>query len=86
MVGHNSLIFTIHLRLKKIKEYQHVKAKLDTYFEPKINITFETYNFRQLAQNESIDKFVTRLPESASRCQFHDTAQEIKDQVVQKCT
>ena len=69
-------------------EYEHVKAKLDAYFEPKINITFETYNFRQLAQaeDEAIDKFVTRLRETASRCQFHDNAREIKDQVVQKCT
>ena len=69
-------------------EYEQVKAKLDTYFEPKINITFETYSFRQLtqAEDEPIDKFVTRLREAASRCQFHDTAREIKDQVVQKCT
>ena len=50
-------------------EYQQVKAKLDTYFEPKINITFETYSFRQLtqAEDEPIDKFVTRLREAASR-------------------
>ena len=34
---------------------------------------------------ESIDKFVTRLRESAARCQFHDTSREIKDQIVQKC-
>ena len=69
-------------------EYQQVKAKLDTYFEPKINITFETCSFRQLpqAEDEPIDTFVTRLREAASRCQFHDTAREIKDQVVQKCT
>ncbi len=61
---------------------------MDAYFEPKVNLTFETYNFRQLtqAEDESTDKFVTRLREAASRCQFHDIVREIKDQVVQKCS
>ncbi len=27
------------------KEYQQVKGKLDAHFEPKVNLTFETYNF-----------------------------------------
>ena len=69
------------------KEYQQVKEKLQAHFEPKVNVTFETYNFRQLAQepNESVDKFVTRLREAANRCDFHDKDREIKDQIVQKC-
>ena len=69
------------------KEYLQVKAKLDAHFEPKVNVTFETYNFRQLAQeqDEPIDKFVTRLRETADRCDFHDKDREIKDQIVQKC-
>ena len=69
------------------KEYRHVKAKLNAYFEPKINITFETYNFRQLTQEqeEPIDKFVTRLREADNRCAFHDVDREIKDQIVKKC-
>ena len=68
--------------------YKLARVKLDAYFEPKVNLTYETYNFRMLAQQEgeSIDKFVTRLRESAARCQFHDTSREIKDQIVQKCT
>ncbi|XP_028418120.1 uncharacterized protein K02A2.6-like [Dendronephthya gigantea] len=71
------------LESEEDEEYQHLKAKLNSYFEPKINITFETYNLRQLAQaeDESIDKFVTRLREAASRSQFNDTAREIKDQI-----
>ncbi len=42
------------------KEYQQVKGKLDAHFEP--ILTLETYNFRQLSQeeDESIDKFVTQ--------------------------
>ena len=68
-------------------EFKHVKVKLDAYFEPKVNVTFETYTFRQLSQDEdeSIDKFVTRLREAAGRCNFHDKDREIKDQIVQKC-
>jgi hypothetical protein len=67
------------------KDYQQVK--LDAHFEPKVNLTFETYNFRQLSQeeDESIDKFVTRLREVANRCDFHSIDREIKDQIVQKC-
>ena len=67
--------------------YKLTKVKLDAYFEPKVNLTYETYNFRMLCQEEgeSIDKFVTRLRESAARCKFHDPSREIKDQVVQKC-
>ena len=68
-------------------EFKHVKVKLDAYFEPKVNVTFETYTIRQLSQdeNESIDKFVTRLREAAGRCNFHDKDREIKDQIVRKC-
>lgn len=42
------------------KEYQQVKEKLQANFESNVNVSFETYNFRQLAQehDESIDKFV----------------------------
>ena len=56
--------------------YDQVKEKLNAHFEPKVNVTFETYNVRQLAQEQdkSIDKFVTRLRD-----------REIKDQIVQRC-
>ena len=69
------------------KEYQPVREKLDAHFEPKVNVTFETYNFRQLAQeqDESIDKFVTRPREAANRCVLNDKDREKKDQVVQRC-
>ena len=44
-------------------EFKHVKVKLGAYFEPKVNVTFETYTFRHLSQDEdeSIDKFVPRV-------------------------
>ena len=60
-----SQLCDIYYTLQSVEdeEYKHVKEKLDAYFEPKVNLTFETYNFRQLtqAENESTDKFVTRL-------------------------
>ena len=65
-------------------EFKLVKVKLDAYFEPKVNVIFEAYTFRQLSQDddESIDKFVTRLREAAGRCNFHEKDREIKDQIV----
>ena len=60
------------------EDYAAAKGKLDTYFEPKINKTFEVYTFRQISQlgNEPIDKFVTRLRECASR--FHEVIRKLK--------
>ena len=51
-------------------DYGVVKMKLTDYFEPKINLTFEVYNFRQMkqSQDESIDQFVTRLKQKAQSC------------------
>ena len=68
-------------------EYNDIKRKLTNYFEPKINLTFEVYNFRQMKQEqgESIDQFVTRLKQKAQRCNFYDNDREIKDQVVFNC-
>ena len=66
------------------EDYAVAKGKLDLYFEPKINLTFEVYAFRQMKQHEgeTVDKFTTRLREVAARCDFHDIDREIKDQIV----
>ena len=52
-----------------------------------VNLTFDTYNFRQLykKEGESLDKFMTRLRETAKRCNFDSIDLEIKYQIVQKC-
>ena len=63
------------------EEFDAAKEKLSTYFEPKINKTYEVYHFRKMQQgktddkddvysNESIDAFITRLRQKASRCSF----------------
>ena len=60
--------------------YDSAKAVLNTYFEPKKNLTYEVYNFRKLEQheNEPINLFLYRLREAASRCEFTDANREIK--------
>ena len=67
--------------------YTSAKARLDSYFEPSVNHTFEVYNFRSLKQleGETIDKYVVRLKEAAARCGFADRDLEIKHQIVYSC-
>ena len=74
------------LDVKPADTFDVAKQNLNKFFEPKVNLTYETYNFRNLVQgeDESIDKYVTRLKEAASRCEFHDVGREIKDQIVQR--
>ena len=74
--------------LEEHDTYEISKAKLDAYFEPKINITFETYGFRSMIQEEgeTIDKFCTRLRSAATRCQFLDESRELRDQIVMNCS
>ena len=64
--------------------YVAAKTLLDGYFEPNKNLTYEVYNFKKLYQNEDepINSYVSRLRETDNRCDFHDIAREIKDQIV----
>ena len=41
-LGLSDIYFT--LKAEEDKTYEQVKAKLNAYFEPKVNITFETYD------------------------------------------
>ena len=78
------------------EEFEAAKARLTTYFEPKVNKTYEIYYFRQMQQGKSdgrddvsyeelIDPFVTRLRKKAARCGFTDTDTEIKYQLIFGC-
>ena len=64
-----------------------VKVKLHSYFESKINTTFETYVFRCMKQedDETLDQFSTRLKSAANRSSFPDSTREVKDQIVMNC-
>ena len=71
---------TLITETQQDEDFEAAKAKLDLYFEPKVNITYEVYHFRRMKQGESetavvsaeenIDSFVTRLQEKAVRCGF----------------
>ena len=68
-------------------EYSVAKGKLNTYFTPKVNITYERSQFRSLTQQheESMDQFITRLRQKAVYCSFTDVNENIKDQIIEKC-
>lgn len=68
--------------------YTETVAKLDNYFAPKQNTSYERHIYRKLKQEsgERIDSFVMRLRIQANRCNFGDKLDEnIKDQVTSGC-
>ena len=70
-----------------VDDYRKAVAKLDTYFNPRRNVDYETYVFRQARQKqgETLDMFQSRLRQLASTCKFTDINREIKAQVVAGC-
>ena len=67
--------------------YDQTVNALNTYFQPHVNISYERHVFRQITQSEteSIDQFATRLMQQASRCEFADDKEQIRDQIIDKC-
>lgn len=68
--------------------YEETVAKLNSFFLPKENSTYERHLLRQMKQKagESIDAFTVRLRLQAERCDFGDRIEEnIKDQIIQNC-
>lgn len=70
--------------------YAHALAKLNEYFQPKQNVSFQRHLFRREKQRpeETVTEFVVRLRKHASTCAFPEDEVEnfIRDQVVDKCT
>ena len=68
--------------------YQTLKASFTTYFEPKKNIDYETFVFRQAKQEkgENVDAFCTRLRKLAATCDFGNSEREIKSQILVGCS
>ena len=68
-------------------QYNAMCEKLDHYFKPKKNITYERYIFKNIKQNEkeSTVSFVTRLRKQAEYCAFSDVAEAVKDQFISEC-
>ncbi|XP_062541036.1 uncharacterized protein K02A2.6-like [Armigeres subalbatus] len=68
--------------------YEEARAKLNDFFLPKENSTYERHLLRQMKQRagESIDAFTIRLRVQAERCGFDDKVEEnVKDQIIQNC-
>ena len=78
-----------HLTYAKDKDklFDNLSAALTDHFEPKRNITFTTFVFCEMKQeeDEGIDAFVTRLRTQAVLCDFSDAERRIKDQIVFHC-
>lgn len=68
--------------------YEETLAKLNAFFLPKGNATYERHVLRQMKQStgEAMDAFTVRLRIQAERCDFGDRTEEnIKDQIIQGC-
>ena len=67
--------------------YEEACARLNEFFLPKENYTYERHLLRQMKQRvgENIDAFTNRLRVQAERCGFDDRMEEhIKDQIIQR--
>lgn len=68
--------------------YIETVSKLQKFFAPKRNLSYERHVFRKMKQEkvERIDSFVMRLRVQAERCEFDMTQDEnIKDQITSGC-
>ncbi|XP_013167322.1 PREDICTED: uncharacterized protein K02A2.6-like [Papilio xuthus] len=61
-------------------------SKLDEYFLPKQNKTFERHIFRLTKQDEgeSFEKFLIKLRDQAAKCKFEKPEEHIIDQILEK--
>ena len=69
-------------------DFDTAVSKLEGYFKPKTNVSFERHKFSSEGQkaNETVQEFTTRLKHLSLSCEFNDSNDRIRDQVVQKCT
>ncbi|XP_053954513.1 uncharacterized protein K02A2.6-like [Anastrepha ludens] len=65
----------------KVDVFKVLVEKLNNYFTPKRNSTFERHLFRSIAplEGEPFNKFVLRLRHQSSKCCFGETKSEIED-------
>ena len=68
-------------------EYVKTVKKLDNHFIPRQNKRYERHIFRSCSQNEteSTGQYVSQPWQLATTCEFHDTQDEIVDQVIDRC-
>jgi len=70
------------------EDFETAKTKLNAYFDPKKNVEFEIFTFRQARQNpgETMNSYHSRLRQLAAICEFTAVDKEIKSQIIQSCT
>ena len=68
-------------------DFATAMEKLDNYFTPKKNVTYEIFQFRKAVQQSgvTVDQSATRLWKLASTCEFTDLAKELKSTIIQNC-
>lgn len=72
-----------------VSVYEVAMEKLNEYFRPKTNSTYEKHILRAMKQEdgEKIEKFAVRLRQQAARCELGTQLEiSIKDQIIEKCT
>ena len=69
-------------------DFATAKEKHTEYFNPKKNVEYEIYTFRQARQNtgESINAFRSRLCQLSATFEFGDVDKEIKSQIILSCS
>lgn len=60
---------------------------LDDYFTPKVNVVVERHTFRKRAQlrDETIVQYIAALRQLAATCEFENSDDMIRDQLVEHC-
>ncbi|XP_055916386.1 uncharacterized protein LOC129949139 [Eupeodes corollae] len=69
-------------------DYGIALCKLNEFFEPKRNATYERHVFRLIKQekSEQFGIFVMRLRIQSEKCDFGEAAEDnVKDQIIEKC-
>ncbi|XP_073820661.1 uncharacterized protein [Musca autumnalis] len=72
-----------------LNKYDDAVMKLQNFFAPKRNATYERHIFRKMKQepNERIELFAVRLRTQAERCNFGNQIESnIKDQITEACS
>jgi len=69
-------------------DYSAICEKLETYFQPRKNLIYERFQFKQARQREgeTIPSYITRLRNLALHCEFNNLEEEVRDSVVSTCT
>ena len=69
------------------KPYAEAVKILDDHFTPQANVPFERHLFHKMEQasGETVDQFVCRLRQKAATCEFTETNEAIRDQLIDGC-